>query len=205
MSNENRAYTRAEVERAVNDAANLIAELHDGYESSETIEQDDTVNLVVNAAGYLLDHPDASLDEVIASVYTDVTLNEEDLDDDEEMPEKGSAGVAGVKIYTDTQADVHIGDTVRYVRWDYATRGKFYEKTGTVTELRGTGGVGIHFPHYAPGTNLVAHASDVRLVSRAESKPVRRRRLVSGPDPYDPTTDDGTVAHDGLVLPSYGD
>lgn len=23
-------------------------------------------------------------------------------------------------------------------------------------------------------------------------------------DPYDPTTDDGTVAHDGLNLPSYG-
>jgi hypothetical protein len=33
----------------------------------------------------------------------------------------------------------------------------------------------------------------------------RKRRLVNGPDPYDPTTDDGTVAHDGLDMPSYGD
>lgn len=26
----------------------------------------------------------------------------------------------------------------------------------------------------------------------------------SAPDPYDPTSDDGTVAHDGLDMPSYG-
>lgn len=75
-----------------------------------------------------------------------------------------------MKVYTDTQADVHVGDTVRYIGWDYVTRGKFYEKTGTVTELRGTGGIGIHFPHYAKGTNLVAHAGDVRWVSGAASK-----------------------------------
>jgi hypothetical protein len=31
-----------------------------------------------------------------------------------------------------------------------------------------------------------------------------RRKPVNGPDPYDPNTDDGTVSHDGLDLPSYG-
>lgn len=67
-------------------------------------------------------------------------------------------------IYTDTQAEVHAGDTVRYVYWDWTTRGKFYQKTGTVTELRPSA-LGIHFPHYAQGTNLVTIARDARLVS----------------------------------------
>lgn len=91
MNSKDKVYTRAEVERAVNGAADLVAELHEGYESSETVEQDDTVNLVVNAAGYLLDHPDASLDEVIANEYSDVEPSIYDLDEGEEMPEKGSA------------------------------------------------------------------------------------------------------------------
>jgi hypothetical protein len=40
--------------------------------------------------------------------------------------------------------------------------------------------------------------------ARVKATP-RKRRLVNGPDPYDPTTDDGTVAHDGLDMPGYGD
>jgi hypothetical protein len=32
----------------------------------------------------------------------------------------------------------------------------------------------------------------------------RKRPPVNGPDPYDPTADDGTTAHDSLDLPSYG-
>lgn len=71
---------------------------------------------------------------------------------------------APVKIYTDTRVDVHTGDTVRYVHWDYGTRGKFCNKTGTVTELRPPSALGVHFPHYAQGTNLIAVTDHVRLV-----------------------------------------
>jgi hypothetical protein len=81
-------YTREQVCAAVNGAAGLLPE-HEG-ESEETIARDDTVNLVVNAALYLLDHPGAGADEVIAAQYTDVEIYEDDLDEDEEMPERGS-------------------------------------------------------------------------------------------------------------------
>lgn len=70
-----------------------------------------------------------------------------------------------MRIWTDTLAEVHEGDTVRYVRWDYGTRGKFHNRTGTVTEVRSPGAVGVHFPHYPRGTNLIAVACDVRLVA----------------------------------------
>lgn len=82
-------YTREQVSAAVNGAADLLPE-HD-YEDGGTIAQDDAVNFVVNAALYLLDHPGADADEVIAAQYTDVRLHEEDLDEGEGMPEKGSA------------------------------------------------------------------------------------------------------------------
>lgn len=84
-----RVYTREQVSAAVNGAADILPD--PGYESEETIARDDTVNLVVNAALYLLDHPGADADEVIAAQYTDVDLHEDDLDEDEEMPERGSA------------------------------------------------------------------------------------------------------------------
>jgi hypothetical protein len=74
-----------------------------------------------------------------------------------------------LQIYIDKKAEVHVGDIVRYVNWDYPTRGKFYKMTGTVTELR-SGSVGIHFPHYARGTNLVAVTCDVRLVQCLHEK-----------------------------------
>lgn len=82
-------YTREQVNAAVNGAADLLPE-HE-YESEETIARDDTANFIVNAALYLLDHPGAGADEVIAAQYTDVDLHEDDLDEDEEMPERGSA------------------------------------------------------------------------------------------------------------------
>jgi hypothetical protein len=75
-------------------------------------------------------------------------------------------------IYLDAQAEVHVGDTVRYVRWDWGTKGKFYQKTGTVTELRGTSALGIHFPHHARSTNLVTPADHVRLVRCAHERTV---------------------------------
>ena len=69
-----------------------------------------------------------------------------------------------MKIYLDQKAEVKIGDKVRYIKYRWDTR-KFYMKTGTVTEFRGTGGIGIHFPHYAAGTNLITAAENVRLVT----------------------------------------
>ena len=79
-----------------------------------------------------------------------------------------------MRIYTDTQADVHEGDIVRYVRYRYGYEdgtvpGKFYQQEGTVTELR-PGAVGIHFPHYARGTNISAIADDIRLVACVHEK-----------------------------------
>jgi hypothetical protein len=42
-------------------------------------------------------------------------------------------------------------------------------------------------------------------IDTGRKAPRRKRPPVNGPDPYDPTTDDGTVFHDGLDLPGYGD
>jgi hypothetical protein len=43
----------------------------------------------------------------------------------------------------------------------------------------------------------------VPVVQRSSTS--RKPRRATAPDPYDPTTDDGTTAHDGLDMPSYGD
>ena len=88
-----RRFTQAEVKDVLNRAANLVADVHDSHESTYTIVQDDAVNLTVNAAGYLLDHPNADLDEIIPACYTDVEIEDyelDELDEDEEVPEKGS-------------------------------------------------------------------------------------------------------------------
>lgn len=72
-----------------------------------------------------------------------------------------------MKVYLDETTDVHVSDTVRYVRWDYATRGKFYNRVGTVTDIRSPvppGALGVHFPHHAKGANLIASADHFRLV-----------------------------------------
>lgn len=84
-------FTREQVSAALNDAANTLSE-HD-YESSETIAADDAVNLLVNTAMYLLDHPDGSLDDAIAAQYADSFQAgdlEDELDEGEDMPEPGS-------------------------------------------------------------------------------------------------------------------
>lgn len=92
-----RLYTRQEILDAIGTAANMATQAHE-YESSETIAADDAVNLTVNATGYLLDHPGASLEEIIVTCYGDVELNEDDFEDSElvhqvtgfSMPEKGT-------------------------------------------------------------------------------------------------------------------
>jgi hypothetical protein len=52
------------------------------------------------------------------------------------------------------------------------------------------------------GDSVWVWASGRTLKKTAEKRP--RRKPVNGPDPYDPTADDGTVFHDGLDLPGYG-
>jgi hypothetical protein len=81
-------YTRDQVSAAVNGGADLLPD-HE-YENEDTIAQDDVVNLVVNAALYLLDHPGADVNEVIAAQYTDVEVDDSDLDEGEGLPDKGS-------------------------------------------------------------------------------------------------------------------
>lgn len=70
-------------------------------------------------------------------------------------------------IYTDVRTEVHEGDTVRYTCYDWRNRGKFYGMTGRVVEVlpNRPGAVGIHFPHYAAGVNVLATAGDLRMVA----------------------------------------
>jgi hypothetical protein len=83
-------YTRAQVTGALNTSADLIGEFlnPEDIESSDTIVDTSILDLAVNTSGYLLDHPGAGLDEVIAASYTDV---DPDFGDLEEDPERGSA------------------------------------------------------------------------------------------------------------------
>lgn len=106
-----------------------------------------------------------------------------------------------MKIFTDALADVHVGDTVRYVHWDYATRGKFYRMAGTVTELRGTGALGVHFPHYAAGTNLVAVADHFRLIVASAGWPAGPEVVRVSADHFAPVvfTDGREPGHRGTL------
>jgi hypothetical protein len=70
--------------------------------------------------------------------------------------------------------------------------------TNTVTLERGDV-VEVMLPS---GDSVWVWASGRTLKKTAEKRP--RRKPVNNPDPYDPATDDGTVFHDGLDLPSYG-
>lgn len=75
-----------------------------------------------------------------------------------------------MRIYTDTQAEVHEGDTVRYVHWSWSARSsdnKLFMKAGTVVDVRRDrpDAVGVHFPRHAPGANIIAIAEDLRLVA----------------------------------------
>jgi hypothetical protein len=71
-----------------------------------------------------------------------------------------------MRIYADAQWEVHEGDTVRYVRRGHPN-GKFSGKAGTVVDAgpRRPGAVGVHFPHYPRGINVLAIADDLRLVA----------------------------------------
>jgi hypothetical protein len=65
-------FTREQVTGALNTAADLIHErtlARQGYENEDTIRADDVLNLAVNVTGYLLDHPQGSLDEAIAASW----------------------------------------------------------------------------------------------------------------------------------------
>lgn len=86
-------YTRAQVEAALNQAANLVQDENDGYEDSTTLAVDSAVNLVANVAGYLLGHPAAGLEDAIAACYQDVELDDGDFGNeglDDPLPKRGS-------------------------------------------------------------------------------------------------------------------
>lgn len=70
-------------------------------------------------------------------------------------------------LYTDDLAPVHVGDTVRYVDWDWQTHGRFYYRCGVVTEVcpGGSGVVVVHFKHYRRDQDLRVVADHLRLVS----------------------------------------
>jgi hypothetical protein len=76
-----RLYTREEVLNAINAVASL-AQQHE-YEDADTVRTDDTVNLAAAAASYLLDHPNATLEEIITASYSDIELDADDFADSE--------------------------------------------------------------------------------------------------------------------------
>ena len=88
LSPGGRTYSLEDVSRALNAAADELSE-HE-YESEATIAQDDAVNLLVSAALHLLEHPGDGLDDVIIAQYADVEIGDWELQDGEEMPERGS-------------------------------------------------------------------------------------------------------------------
>lgn len=83
-----RHFSRKAVSAALNEAANVLSEHEE--ETSETIAVDDTINLLVSFTMHLLDHPGDSVEDAIIAQYADVELDSGDLDEGEEMPEKGS-------------------------------------------------------------------------------------------------------------------
>lgn len=91
-----RTFTRDEVRDVLNRAVDLVLVLV--VLDSNTIKTNDVVNLIINAAGYLLSHPSASLDEVILDCYANVKLEGYDFRSTEltwkdgafALPEKGS-------------------------------------------------------------------------------------------------------------------
>jgi hypothetical protein len=88
------SYTTDDFSAVLNRVADMWADAHDG-ESSNTIWQDTVVNLIVNIAGHLLEHPDASLDEIIAHAWADLDdINwpeqYDDVPSDDQLPAKGT-------------------------------------------------------------------------------------------------------------------
>ena len=75
-------WPREVITGALNDAADEAGPGEDDGETSETIWETDVLNLAVNAGGHLLDHPGATLFDIIASAHEDTELSaseEEDL------------------------------------------------------------------------------------------------------------------------------
>jgi hypothetical protein len=86
---EERRYTRGEVTAALNRASDLVQEPID-WEDHGTVLLDTGLNLAANATEYLLDHPGATLDEIIPACYSDVEIWKDEMDEGETVPEKGS-------------------------------------------------------------------------------------------------------------------
>jgi hypothetical protein len=90
------------VSSALNDAANEASEAMD-YENSDTIRDDSARDLAVNAALYLLDHPDADLYDVIVTQYKDVEPCFDNLDEDQPDPPRGSKAWNDALVKTVTE------------------------------------------------------------------------------------------------------
>jgi hypothetical protein len=89
-----RSYTAGDFSAMLNAVANEWNG-EDTYEDSDTIWEDTVVNLLVNCAGYLLEHPGASLEEVIAHAWADLDgdINwpeQYDGTPEDELPAKGT-------------------------------------------------------------------------------------------------------------------
>lgn len=85
-------YTRKAFTDALNAAANALDPMEDPdvCETSDTIWAQDVLNLAVNAAGHVLNHPDADLHDVIAAQYAEIDVYFDDLDEGQPEPPKGS-------------------------------------------------------------------------------------------------------------------
>ncbi len=84
-------FTFADVSAALNQAADVLTD--HSYETSDTIWTDDVINLAVNAVGHVLEHPGASLYDVIIAAHADTELAVDAWDDLPEgapEPAKGS-------------------------------------------------------------------------------------------------------------------
>ena len=69
-------------------------------------------------------------------------------------------------LYSDDLVQVHVGDTVRYVQYDWRTKGRYYYRSGTVTGFGagGSGAIHVHFRHYRREADLSTVADHLRLV-----------------------------------------
>lgn len=89
------SYTAEDFSAMLNAAADGLET--EGYENSGTIWTDTVANLAVNCAGYLLEHPDAELDEVITHAWADLDSDiswpeQYDHVPEDQLPAKGTPG-----------------------------------------------------------------------------------------------------------------
>jgi hypothetical protein len=76
------------------------------------------------------------------------------------------------------------------------------DKVWTVVGFWYNDEIGISDQGYWAGS---FHAPDAKTAEAMAVEAGKPGNYDEAEDPYDPTTDDGTVFHDGLTLPSYGD